>query len=127
MSHFAVYTCNVSNMEFVKKGLGEMGLGFKENTQITDWYGQNRQAELAVVKDGTVLPLGWVLQDGGLALQADWYKVPYSEKQFTDQISQLHSKYQVLEVCEDNRWNVSEDDITMNANGEIEIIATQFA
>lgn len=127
MSHFAVYTCNVSNMEFVKKGLAEMGLGFKENTQITDWYGQNRQAELAVVKDGTVLPLGWVRENGELGLQADWYKVPYSEKQFTDQISQLHSKYQVLEVCEDNRWNVDANDITMNANGEIEIIATQFA
>ncbi|CUB54092.1 DUF1257 domain-containing protein [Bacillus toyonensis] len=127
MSHFAVYTCNVSNMEFVKKGLAEMGLGFKENTQITDWYGQNRQAELAVVKDGTVLPLGWVRENGELGLQADWYKVPYSEKQFTDQISQLHSKYQVLEVCEENRWNVDAEDITMNANGEIEIIATQFA
>ncbi|MBJ7935533.1 DUF1257 domain-containing protein [Bacillus cereus] len=127
MSHFAVYTCNVSNMEFVKKGLAEMGLGFKENTQITDWYGQNRKAELAVVKDGTVLPLGWVRENGELGLQADWYKVPYSEKQFTDQISQLHSKYQVLEVCEENRWNVDAEDITMNANGEIEIIATQFA
>lgn len=127
MSHFAVYTCNVSNMEFVKKGLADMGLGFKENTQITDWYGQNRQAELAVVKDGTVLPLGWVRENGELGLQADWYKVPYSEKQFTDQISQLHSKYQVLEVCEENRWNVDAEDITMNANGEIEIIATQFA
>lgn len=127
MSHFAVYTCNVSNMEFVKKGLAEMGLGFKENTQITDWYGQNRQAVLAVVKDGAVLPLGWVRENGELGLQADWYKVPYSEKQFTDQISQLHSKYQVLEVCEENRWNVDAEDITMNANGEIEIIATQFA
>lgn len=127
MSHFAVYTCNVSNMEFVKKALGEMGLGFKENTQITDYYGQNRHAELAVVKDGTVLPLGWVRENGELGLQADWYKVPYSEKQFTDKISQLHSKYQVLEVCEENRWNVDKDDITLNANGEIEIIATQFA
>lgn len=127
MSHFAVYTCNVSNMEFVKKALAEMGLGFKENTQITDWYGQNRQAELAVVKDGTVLPLGWVRENGELGLQADWYKVPYSEKQFTDRISQLHSKYQVLEVCEENRWNVDAEDITMNANNEIEIIATQFA
>ncbi|MRC88231.1 DUF1257 domain-containing protein [Bacillus thuringiensis] len=94
---------------------------------MTDWYGQNRQAELAVVKDGTVLPLGWVRENGELGLQADWYKVPYSEKQFTDQISQLHSKYQVLEVCEENRWNVDAEDITMNANGEIEIIATQFA
>lgn len=127
MSHFAVYTCNVSNMEYVKKGLQEMGLGYKENTTITDWYGQKRAAELAVVKDGKLLPLGWVRENGELGLQADWYKVPYSEKQFTNQISQLHSKYQVLDICEDNRWNVNEEDISINASGEIEILATSFA
>ena len=125
MSHFAVYTCNVSNMEYVKKGLAEMGLGFKENTQITDWYGQHRQAELAVVKDGKLLPLGWVRQDGELALQADWFKVPYSEKQFTNQISQLHSKYQVMDICEENRWSV--DDVSVNSHGEIEVLASNFA
>lgn len=112
-------------MDFVKKGLEEMGLQYKENTQITDWYGQNRKAELAVVKNGEVLPLGWVREKGELALQADWYKVPYSEKQFTNQISQLHSKYQVMEVCEDNRWSV--DDVLVNDAGEIEVLASSFA
>lgn len=127
MSHFAVYTCNVSNMEYVKKGLAEMGLGYKENAQIKDYYGQTRQAQLAVVKDGRVLPLGWVEEKGELGLQADWYKVPYSEKEFTNQIAQLHSKYQVLDICEENRWNVDMDSITTNEAGEIEILATSFA
>jgi hypothetical protein len=127
MSHFAVYTCNVSNMEYVKRGLREMGLDYKENTTITDWYGQTRKAELAVVKDGKVLPLGWVRNEstGELALQADWYVLPWSEKEFTNRISQLHSKYQVIDVCEENRWSI--DDITMNENGEIEILASSFA
>ncbi|MGV7000266.1 DUF1257 domain-containing protein [Priestia megaterium] len=129
MSHFAVYTCNVSNMEFVKKGLREMGLDYKENVQITDYYGQNRQAELAVIKDGKTLPLGWVRDQSTseLALQADWFKVPYSEKEFTNKISQYHSKYQVLDICEENRWNVDEDSISFNEAGELEIIATSFA
>ncbi|MEB2276988.1 DUF1257 domain-containing protein [Bacillus sp. ILBB4] len=129
MSHFAVYTCNVSNMEFVKKGLQEMGLDYKENVQITDYYGQNRQAELAVIKDGKTLPLGWVRDESTseLALQADWFKVPYSEKEFTNKISQYHSKYQVLDICEENRWNVDEDSISFNEAGELEIIATSFA
>lgn len=127
MSHFAVYTCNVSNMEFVKKGLAEMGLGYKENTTITDYYGQNRKAALAVVKDGKLLPLGWVEEKGEMQLQADWFKVPYSEKQFTGQIAQLHSKYQVIETCEENRWNVDTDSIQVNEAGEIEIFASSFA
>lgn len=128
MSHFAIYDCNVSNLEYVKKALGDMGLGYKEGTTITDWYGQNRKAELAVVKDGKVLPLGWVKNEQGeLGLQADWYVLPFSEKQFTDNISQLHSKYQVLDVCDENRWSVSPEDITFNEAGELEIVATQFA
>lgn len=131
MSHFAVYTCNVSNMEYVKKGLQEMGLGFKENQKITDWARQERNVELAVVKDGKVLPIGWNRKtvDGQetLDLVAEWFQVPLREKEFTNQISQLHSKYQVLDVCEENRWNVDESDITFNANGELEILAYSFA
>ena len=80
---------------------------------------------VGIVKDGQVLPLGWVREDGELSLQADWYKVPYSEKQFTDKISQLHAKYQVMDVCEDNRWSV--DDVVVNEQGEIEILASSFA
>jgi hypothetical protein len=114
-------------MDYVKRGLGEMGLGYKENTTITDWYGQKRAAALAVTKDGKLLPIGWIDNKGQFDLQADWFKVPYSEKQFTNQISQLHSKYQVLDICEDNRWNVNEDDISVNAQGEIEIMATSFS
>lgn len=125
MSHFAVYTCNVSNMEYVKKGLIDMGLGYKENTQITDYYGQKRQAVLAVTNKGELLPIGWVEEKGELGLQADWYKVPYSEKEFTSKISQLHSKYQVMDVCEENRWSV--DDVQVNEAGEIEIFASSFA
>lgn len=129
MSHFAVYTCNVHDMNYVKRGLVEMGLDYKENVIIEDWYGQKRRAELAVVKDGELLPLGWVRneQTNELELQADWFKVPFSQKQFTDKISQLHSKYHVLQVCEENRFYVDEDNITVNENGDIEILAVQFA
>ena len=127
MSHFAVYTCNVSNLEYVKKGLEEMGLGYQENTTITDWFGQKREAKLAVVENGKLIPLGWVEEKGELALQADWYKVSYSEKQFTDKISQLHSKYQVIDICEENRWDVDMDSINVNEQGEIEIFASAFA
>jgi hypothetical protein len=127
MSHFAVYTCNVQNMEYVKSGLADMGLGYKENTIIEDFYGQKRLAELAVVKDGKVLPLGWVRnqETNELELQADWFAVPFSQKEFVDTISQLHSKYHVFSICEEYRWNI--DDVTVNEQGEIEILATQFA
>jgi hypothetical protein len=132
MSHFAVYTCNVSNIDFVKRGLEEMGLSHKTNQQVKDWAGQNVNVELAVVKDGRVLPIGWNQKTDAegnqtLELTAEWFQVPLREKEFTNQISQLHSKYQVLQTCEENRWNVDENDIQFNQNGEIEIMAYSFA
>lgn len=132
MSHFAVYDCNVSNIEYVKRGLQEMGLGFKENQVINDWARQSRTVELAVVKDGKVLPIGWnrkTDEEGNqtLDLVAEWFQVPLREREFTNKLSQLHSKYQVLDVCEENRWNVDESDIKFNANGELEILAYSFA
>lgn len=125
MSHFAVYECNVSNIEYVKKALEEMGLGYKENVGIIDYYGQKRQAVLAVVHEGRLLPLGWVREGNELNLQADWFMIPFSEKDFTNKVAQLHSKYQVIDICEENRWSV--DDVTVNENGEIEILASSFA
>lgn len=129
MSHFAVYTCNVSNMEYVKRGLEEMGLGHKANQTITDWAKQTRTVELAVVQNGKVLPIGWntkvVEGNTTLDLVAEWFRVPLREKEFTNKISQLHSKYQVMDVCEENRWNV--DDVVINDAGELEIFASSFA
>jgi Protein of unknown function (DUF1257) len=116
-------------MDYVKRALGEMGLNFKENVKITDYYKQNRFAVLAVVsKEGKLLPLGWVQNEKTkeLELQADWFKVPMSERDFTNKVSQLHSKYQVLDICDENRWNVDMEDITVNSQGEIEILATQY-
>lgn len=127
MSHFATYECNVSNLEFVKAALKDMGLHYKENVTIKDWAGQRQEVVLAVVdKSGRLLPLGWKENEKELELIADWFETPFSEKQFTNQVSQLHSKYQVLRTCEENRWDVDMNNITMNENGEIEILATQF-
>lgn len=128
MSHFQVYECNVSNVDYIKKSLGEMGLGFKEGVVMTDYFKQNRKAELAVVQNGKVLPLGWLRdEEGNLQLQADWYDCRgIREKDFTQQMQQLHAKHQTLEVCEEAGWMVNYDDINVNAEGEIEIYATSY-
>jgi hypothetical protein len=132
MSHFAAYECKVDNLEYVKKAIAEMGYGYKENTTITDWAKQKRNVALAVVdKNGQLLPLGFAIKktEKGEELEcvADWFMTPFGEKEFTNKVAQLHDKYRVLDICEQNRWNVNEEDITVNEKGEIEILATQWA
>jgi|SRR5579875_4201041 len=131
MSHFKAYECKVDNLEYVKKAIMEMGFGVKENTTIRDWAHQNRNVALAVVdKNGKLLPLGFAIKttNGKQELEciADWFMTPFSEKQFTEKVAQLHDKYRVLDICEQNRWNVEESDITVNEKGEIELYATQW-
>lgn len=127
MSHFATYECKASRIDFIQRALKEMGFNYTGPTTITDYYGQERHVELALKKDDHILPVGWSKNDReGLELQADWFGIGMSEESFTNEIGQLHSKYQVLESCEDNGWEVDEDSITTNQNGEIELVATQY-
>jgi|SRR5699024_5828638 len=129
MSHFQSYECNVSNEEFIKKALVDMGLGYEVNALITDYYRNTIQSEIAVVSRDKLLPLGWIRNEetNNLELQADWYKVPFPQRKFIEDVEMYYAKHQVLETCKQSRWNVNESDITINTDGCIEVLATQFA
>jgi hypothetical protein len=133
MSHFKAYECKVDNLEYVRRAINEMGYDVVENTTIVDWAKQSRKVALAVVdKDGKLLPLGFAVakdEKGNTELQciADWFMTPFGEKDFTNKVAQLHDKYRAIDICEENRWNVDYDSITVNEHGEIEFLATQWA
>lgn len=113
-------------MEFVKKALEEMQLGHEVDVTIIDYFKQKLNVDLGVTNNGKSIPIGFIQKNAEkIELQADWFKTPFAEKAFTTQLSQLHSKYNVINTCEENRWNI--EDIVVNDAGEIEIIATQFA
>lgn len=124
MSHFATYQFHINNIEHIKRALVEMGLGYAEQQTILDWAKQRRQVDLAVTKDSKVLPIGWIKKGSELDFVYEWFRVPLQEKTFMSQLNQLHAKYQVMDSLEENRWNIG--DISINANGEIEIMASMF-
>ncbi len=132
MSHFENYTCKVNNIEFVKKALQEMGLGFKENVQITDYYGANRQVRLAVLdENGKLIPVGFEEHsaDGEYELKcvADWFKTRLTQRSFTNRVAQLHDKYTVIDMCEQKGWSIDYDSIQTNEVGELEIMASSYS
>lgn len=131
MSHFQAYKCEVNNVEFLKKALLEMGLGFKENTTVTDYYKQTRNVRLAVLnKQGKLVPIGFQenVVNGKTKLEcvADWFMTGFSEKQFTNQVAQLHDKYMVIDMCESNGFSIDYDTITRNDKGELELVASTW-
>ncbi|GAK41944.1 hypothetical protein TCA2_4436 [Paenibacillus sp. TCA20] len=132
MSHFQAYKCEVNNVEFVKKALTEMGLGYKENTTIIDYYKQSRNVVLAVVDtNGKLQPIGFQENavDGKTKLEcvADWFMTGFSEKQFTNQVAQLHDKYMVIDMCESNGFSVDFESITHSDAGELELVASTWS
>ena len=128
MSHFAKYEVKISNVEFVKKALIEMGYTYRENGTVKTDFGESRPAELVVVRGGTPISVGFCRDaKGELELIADWWGLRIPQNEFTSKLSQLHSKYQVIDICDENRWNVEMDSIQFNEQGELEILATQFA
>lgn len=128
MSHFAKYEVKVNNLEFIKKALVEMGYTYKENGIVKTDFGESRKAQLVVVRDGKPISVGFCDDGKGqLELIADWWGLGIPRQDFTAKLSQLHSKYQVIETCEENRWAVDEDSIRFNEEGMLEIHATQYA
>lgn len=127
MSHFVNYECKVSNLENLKKALTEMGYQYTEKTTITDYYKKDRFVALAVVQNEEKIPVGWNIEDGELKLYADWFMTNINQKNFTDSISQLNSKFLVQEACEAEGWFIDLDEIVENEQGEIEIVAVRYA
>lgn len=128
MSHFAKYEVKVNNLEFIKKALVEMGYTYQEGGIVKTDFGESRAAELVVVRGGKLISVGFCKDEkGDLELIADWWGLNIPSKEFTSKLSQLHSKYQVIETCEENRWAVEEDSIHFNEEGYLEIDATQYA
>ena len=127
MSHFVNYECKVKNLDYLKQALTEMGYQYSEKVTITDYYNKKRYADLAVVREGQLLPIGWTTEGEELKLYADWFNTGVNQRQFTDRISQLNSKMLVQEACEQEGWYVDLDEIVENEQGEIEIVAVRYA
>lgn len=129
MSHFKEYECKATNVDYIQKALREMDLDSVKNQTMVDYFRQTRDAELVVTRNGQQLPIGWLRDQATkeLKLEADWFATGIREKEFTSQISQLHSKYQVFDTCEENGWTIDLDTMQYNDQGELEIEAVQYA
>lgn len=121
MSHFATYKANITSRKYIMQALKEMGYEIVMNTTIRDYYNQNREVQFAI-KDK---PIGfsWNKDEKKYDIIADWWGTGVREKEFCNQISQLHEKYKVVDICKNKglkagKWNTLKD-------GSIQMVATQ--
>jgi len=127
MSHFKTYACNVDNLEFVKAALTDMQLQYEENTEVIDWAKEKQSVALVVVQNGKKIPIGFRIVKDKLELVSDWFMTSFSEKDFTNQLAQMHDKHRVIDICKQNHWTVDYNSIQTNQNGELELIASSWS
>lgn len=128
MSHFKKYQCKITNQDFLKKALKEMGYDYEHDAVVTDFFKQKRKVEIAVLSNKKRLPLGFTRNKEGLYdIVADWYGINVNQENFTNRLHQLNTKYLVEKVCDENSWNIDENFEYNNVSGEIQVRAYQYA
>ncbi len=132
MSCWRKYTSNVLNdvdKTLLKEACLEMGITLDENVKRVSNSWGNADVDCAFVVNNEVQPLGFVFTnhkvDSHNAIQAtvsgDFYTTGFNEASFTDQLSQLYQKYNVMDKLEQNNYIV--EDCIVDENGEIIIDA----
>lgn len=128
MSHFQKFDCKVTNKTHLIKALNQMGYGVAENVLITDYFKNNVKVDVAIVREGKKLCIGFAKeeQEREYKLVADWYAQKVNQKNFTNRLNQLNTQYLVEDICEDNGWFIDSEDIVVNEKNEVEILAIQY-
>lgn len=128
MSHFVEYESQITKKEFIKIALKEMGLVGVENQEIVDYYKQRQVVDIAVQREGQILPIGFVKKQLGkdktYSVVADWFRTSYNEKTFMEQINMNHALANVKETLSSLGWEINEQ--TINDNGEIVVEALNY-
>jgi hypothetical protein len=132
MSHWKKFTSNVltnTNAVLLTKALSNLGITLDENIKdIKNTWG-NEKVDAGFVKNGNKIALGVKYVQGKegttVELRGDFWATGLNEATFMDEMAQQYQKEHVIDVCENQGWNI--DEISTNEKGEIVIGASQWA
>lgn len=112
--------------KFLKEACKEMGLELDYGTHCIRGYGNySDNITCALVKDGEILPLGFILKERNgkteLTLEGDFWNTGLNESTFMDKLAQTYQKVNIK--TELQRHGFSIESITNNNKDEIELVA----
>jgi len=132
MSHFTTVATKINNLAALFKALDKLGLKFTHDEQgdeVRGWRGQKLTAEARI--DMGKFDIGVVkAEDGNYTLVADWWGIETTagktEKELVDEINREYAYVRVLQACEDQGYQVSREDIQIQQDGSVQLVATKW-
>jgi hypothetical protein len=133
MSHVTKCDLKMTNVEALKKALGDMELPFVEAAErqavtVRGYRGQTLDASICI--DMGTYDIGVVRsEDGTYELVADWWGVEttkgVSEEELSTKLKQRYAYHNVLMACEAKGYEVEEE--VNQEDGSIQLVVRKWA
>jgi hypothetical protein len=119
MSHFTKIEVRFDSLEALKDALKQMGYSVIEGRHtMRNRWNDSREVDLEVAELRS--QVGFTQnQDGTIEMHADWYGLGINHNEFTQQLTQLHSKYKTLDSLRRDGWKLVKE--TVADDGKIQL------
>lgn len=107
MSHKTEVHVKVDNEKALKEALEEMGYQVRTGRHTLSAFDWSMTCDLSLVKDGEQLNVGFLKQDDGYKVEADWWRTGVNSKEFSENLNVLHGKHKVKNWLKDNKYKVT--------------------
>ena len=127
-----------TNREMLIASLKEIGItaDFSKKTinspYTRSWTEEEKTVDCILFKEGKELPIGlkFVANADGeevVEVAGDFWGTGINNVELTNQIAQVYQKNDIIKKCISQRWYVTEDNVSINEEGEYVIQASRFA
>ena len=132
MSHFTTVKTKINNLHSRMQALEKLGSKFTHNEQgveVRGYKGQKITAELSI--NMGKYDIGVVqAEDGNYQFVADWWGVETTagklEQEVIEEIQHEYAYVRVVEACEEQGYQIQREDVQMQEDGTIQLVATKW-
>lgn len=135
MSHFTKVATKINNLVALQQALKKLGLNYtsaEENQQVVvrGYKGQTLQAAMSI--DMGKYDIGVVqCEDGNYELVADWWGVETTvgkmENEIVEEINKEYAYARVILACEEQGYQIAREDINVQNDGTVQLVATKWS
>jgi len=134
MSHFTKVATKINNLPALAEALKKLGWKFStaaegQGVVVRGYKGQKIEAAMSI--DMGKYDIGVVqAEDGTYGLVSDWWGVETTvgktEQEVVEEISREYAYARVVQACEEQGYQIAREDITVAADGSVQLLASKW-
>ncbi len=136
MSHFTKVATKINSLtalmktlELLKERLRIQGVTQGENVVVRGYKGQTITAEMSI--NMGKYDIGVVKNEqGNYEFVADWWGVETTqgieEEEFVEEVNKQYAYVRVMEACEEQGYQIAQEDIHVEEDGTVKLVATKW-